>query len=368
MERKTPLYERHVSQKGKMVDFAGYQLPVQYDAGVIAEHMAVRKNCGLFDVSHMGEFICRGKDALRNLNYLLTNDFTNMYDGQARYSPMCNEGGGILDDLIVYKIKEEDYFIVVNAANREKDFAWMNQHRFGDVQLMDISDFTAQIALQGPGAEAVITKAVSEKDIPKKYYSANFKGQIKGIPCTISKTGYTGEEGFEFYCKPEDAVIIWDLLMELGEAEGILPCGLGARDTLRLEAAMPLYGYEMDEQITPCEAGLENFIKMKKEDFIGKKALEEGAGYPRHRMGLKVTGRGIIREQADIYREGSLIGKTTSGTYSPLLQYSIAMALLDRDRVKAGDEVEAVVRGRKVLAQVVELPFYRKKQEAAGNR
>lgn len=360
MERKTPLYEKHVSLKGKMVPFAGYLLPVQYDGGVIAEHMAVRKNCGLFDVSHMGEFICRGKDAVKNLNYLLTNDFTKMYDGQARYSPMCNEKGGILDDLIVYKIKEDDYFIVVNAANREKDFSWMNRHRFGDVQFMDISDSTALIALQGPKAEAVLRKTAADTNIPGKYYSADFKGRIGGIPCTISKTGYTGENGFEFYCRPEDAVEIWAMLTETGADHGMMPCGLGARDTLRLEAAMPLYGNEMDEGTTPFEAGLGCFVNMEKEDFIGKKAWMERACAPRCRMGLKVTGRGIIREHADLYREGRLIGKTTSGTYSPLLQYSIAMALMDRNAVGIGDEVEADVRGRKVLAQVVELPFYKR--------
>lgn len=360
MERKTPLYEKHVSLKGKMVPFAGHLLPVQYEGGVIAEHMAVRKNCGLFDVSHMGEFICRGKDAVKNLNYLLTNDFTKMYDGQARYSPMCNEKGGILDDLIVYKIKEDDYFIVVNAANREKDFSWMNRHRFGDVQFMDISDSTALIALQGPKAEAVLRKTAADTNIPGKYYSADFKGRIGGIPCTISKTGYTGENGFEFYCRPEDAVEIWDMLTETGADHGMMPCGLGARDTLRLEAAMPLYGNEMDEGTTPFEAGLGSFVNMEKEDFIGKKAWMERACAPRCRMGLKVTGRGIIREHADLYREGRLIGKTTSGTYSPLLQYSIAMALMDRNAVGIGDEVEADVRGRKVLAQVVELPFYKR--------
>ncbi len=360
MECRTPLYEKHVSLKGKMVPFAGYLLPVQYEGGVIAEHMAVRQKCGLFDVSHMGEFICRGKDAVRNLDLMLTNDFTKMYDGQARYSPMCNEKGGILDDLIVYKIKEEEYFIVVNAANRNRDFAWMNRHRFGDVQFMDISDSMALIALQGPEAKAILKKAVRGTEIPDKYYSANFKGRIKEIPCTISKTGYTGEDGFEFYCRAEDAMRIWDLFLEIGEEKGIMPCGLGARDTLRLEASMPLYGNEMDEEITPYEAGLEAFVKMKKEDFIGKKALMKEGDCLRQRMGLKVTGRGIIREQVDIYRKGRLIGQTTSGTYSPFLQYSIAMALLDRNAVEVGDEVEADVRGRKVLAQVVELPFYKR--------
>ena len=274
-ERKTPLYETHLAYKGKMVPFAGYILPVQYETGVVKEHMAVRTACGLFDVSHMGEILCKGPDALKNLNWLLTNDYTVMADGQARYSPMCNEAGGVVDDLIVYKVRDELYFIVVNAANKDKDFAWMKAHQIGDVEFEDISDQVAQLALQGPKALEILRKLTREEDIPEKYYTFKLQGNVKGISCMISKTGYTGEDGVELYCAPADAPALWEALMEAGKEEGLIPCGLGARDTLRLEAAMPLYGHEMDDSITPKEAGLGIFVKMDKADFIGKKAIEE---------------------------------------------------------------------------------------------
>lgn len=360
MERKTPLYEMHLKYGGKMVPFAGYLLPVQYGSGVIAEHMAVRTACGLFDVSHMGEITCTGKDALRNLNHLLTNDYSEMYDGQARYSPMCNENGGVVDDLIVYKVRDDHYFIVVNAANKDKDFAWMKEHEFGDAVFTDISEEVAQIALQGPAAQRILEKLVSAQEIPEHYYSAGFHRQIGGSDCIISRTGYTGEDGFEFYLAAQEAAKLWELLLETGKAEGLIPCGLGARDTLRLEAAMPLYGHEMDDGITPLEAGLGIFVKMGKEDFLGKAALEAAGTPQRKRVGLKVTGRGIIREHADVYDGEKKIGQTTSGTHCPYLKAPLAMALLDSAYTAPGTVVEADVRGRRVAAEVVKLPFYKR--------
>lgn len=362
MELKTPLYDTHVKYNGKIVPFAGYLLPVQYEAGVIAEHMAVRTACGMFDVSHMGEITCIGPDAVENLNHLLTNDYTTMYDGQARYSPMCNEEGGVVDDLIVYKVYDEHYLIVVNAANKDKDYAWIKAHQFGDVEFKDISSEVAQIALQGPKAPEVLKKLVKEEDIPAKYYSATFNREISGMKCIISKTGYTGEDGFELYLASEDAPKLWELLMETGKEEGLIPCGLGARDTLRLEAAMPLYGHEMDDTVTPLEAGLGIFVKMGKEDFIGKAAIEAKGELTRKRVGLKVTGRGIIREHCTVFADGKEIGHTTSGTHCPYLGYPIAMALLDVDYTEIGTVVEADVRGRRVQAEVVALPFYKKGQ------
>lgn len=358
MEQKTPLYETHVKYGGKIVPFAGYLLPVQYGTGVITEHMAVRTACGLFDVSHMGEIMCIGKDAVKNLNHLLTNDYTTMYDGQARYSPMCNEEGGVVDDLIVYKVRDDHYFIVVNAANKDKDFEWMKKHEFGDAVFTDISKDVAQIALQGPKAESILKKLVAEEDIPKKYYSAYFHKEIGGMDCIISKTGYTGEDGFEFYLAAEEAPKLWELLLETGKEEGLIPCGLGARDTLRLEAAMPLYGHEMNDEITPVEAGLGFFVKMQKEEFIGKAALEEKGAPGVKRVGLKVTGRGIIREHTDVYVGDKKVGVTTSGTHCPYIKAPVAMALLDVEYTEAGTAVEAEVRGRKVAAEVVPLPFY----------
>ena len=361
MELKTPLYDAHVKAGGKIVLFAGYLLPVQYGTGVITEHMAVREKAGLFDVSHMGEVLCQGKDALANLQKLLTNDFTNMVDGQARYSPMCNENGGTVDDLIVYKRGDNDYFIVVNAANKDKDYQWMLDHQFGEVTFTDASSQYGQIALQGPKAMEILKKLTAEENIPKKYYHAVFDTEVAGIPCIISKTGYTGEDGVELYLASENAEKMWDALLEAGKDEGLIPCGLGARDTLRMEAAMPLYGHEMDDEISPLETGLKFAVKMgKEEDFIGKKAMEERGEPKITRIGLKVTGRGIIREHQDIYVGEKKIGHTTSGTHCPFLGYPIAMALVDAGSVEIGNKVEVDVRGRKVEAEVIALPFYKR--------
>lgn len=361
MELKTPLYDAHVKAGGKIVPFAGYLLPVQYGTGVITEHMAVREKAGLFDVSHMGEVLCQGKDALANLQKLLTNDFTNMVDGQARYSPMCNENGGTVDDLIVYKREDNDYFIVVNAANKDKDYQWMLDHQFGEVTFTDASSEYGQIALQGPKAMEILKKLTAEENIPKKYYHAVFDTEVAGIPCIISKTGYTGEDGVELYLASENAEKMWDALLEAGKDEGLIPCGLGARDTLRMEAAMPLYGHEMDDEISPLETGLKFAVKMgKEEDFIGKKAMEERGEPKITRIGLKVTGRGIIREHQDIYIGEKKIGHTTSGTHCPFLGYPIAMALVDAGSVEIGNKVEVDVRGRKVEAEVIALPFYKR--------
>lgn len=358
MERKTPLYDVHLKNGGKMVSFAGYLLPVQYE-GVIAEHLAVRHACGIFDVSHMGEILCMGKDAEIFLNQLLTNDFSHMFEGQAKYSPMCNEKGTVVDDLIVYKIREHHYMLVVNAANREKDFQWIKEHLKGNVVLKDISDSVAQIALQGPNAEKILRKVTAPQDIPEKYYSANFNSHIQGIPCMISRTGYTGEKGYECYVSSENGEKLWDLFMEQGREYGLVPCGLGARDTLRLEAAMPLYGHEIDETITPLETGLGSFVKLEKENFVGKKALLEKGKPDRCRVGIKITGKGIIREKMEIYAKDRKIGISTSGTHCPYLGYSAGMALVECEYGNPGNKVEVSIRGRKVPAEIVPLPFYK---------
>jgi len=360
MDRKTPLYENHVALGGKMVPFAGYILPVQYQSGVIAEHMAVRTACGLFDVSHMGEVLFSGPDALNNIQNLVTNDMGNLNIGQVRYSPLCNDDGGFVDDLIVYRLGEDRYLLVVNASNREKDVAWMKAHLFGNVQLEDASDRTAQVALQGPKAPEIMSRLCKEEDIPKKYYSFVEKGTVGGIPCLISRTGYTGETGFELYCANEDAARLWDLLLETGKDVGLIPCGLGARDTLRLEAAMPLYGHEMDDTITPFETGLGNFVKMEKGDFIGKKAMLEKGEPQIARFGLHMTGRGIAREHCAVFKGDTEIGHTTSGTLCPFVNKAVAMALLEKEGLSLGDTVEVDVRGRRIAAEIVPLPFYKK--------
>ena len=359
-ERKTPLYDTHVKYGGKIVPFGGYLLPVQYESGVIAEHMAVRKSCGMFDVSHMGEVLCQGDNALANLNMLMTNDLTGMADGQARYSPMCNDKGGVVDDLIIYKIKENNYFLVVNAANKDKDFAWMKEHEMPNATFTDISDTVGQIALQGPLAHEILSKLANEEDIPEKYYSCVPSGTVGGIQCLVSQTGYTGEDGYELYCPADKTAQLWEKLMEAGKDEGLIPCGLGARDTLRMEAGMPLYGHEMNDEITPLQTGLGFAVKMAKEDFIGKKAMEEMGTPTIKRIGLKITGRGIAREHMPVLLGDKEIGHTTSGTHAPYLGYPVAMALVAKESVKIGDSVEVEVRGRRVAAEVVLSQFYKK--------
>jgi aminomethyltransferase len=358
MERKTPLYDCHVAYGGTIVPFAGYLLPVRYPTGIITEHTAVRTAAGLFDVSHMGEVVFSGKDALKNLNYILTNDFTSLADGRVRYSVMCNEEGGCVDDLIVYRLDEDTYWVVVNAANRKKDVEWMKAHAFGNVSVEDISDDVAQLAIQGPRAREIMLKLVPESSLPAKYYSFLKDVMIGGMKCLISQTGYTGEEGYEIYLSNKEAPEMWNLLLETGKDDGLIPCGLGARDTLRLEAGMPLYGHEMDDHISPLETGLNFGVKMGKDDFVGKKALEEGCEPKRKRIGLRITGRGIAREHQGIYAGDKLIGQTTSGTHAPFLKYPIAMALVEVHSADIGSQIEIDVRGRRVTAEVVALPFY----------
>ncbi|MCD2493418.1 glycine cleavage system aminomethyltransferase GcvT [Lacrimispora sp. NSJ-141] len=362
MEKQTPLFGRHVEYHGKMVPFAGWLLPVQYGSGIVSEHMAVRTKCGLFDVSHMGEILCTGTDAEENLNHLLTNCYTQMDDGQARYSPMCNERGGVLDDLIVYKQEENRYLIVVNAGNKNKDLDWMQAHRLGDTEFQDISEQVAQIAIQGPLSRQVLKKVISAQDIPERYYSARFRRKIGDMECMIAKTGYTGEDGYEIYVASGCAVPLWELLMEAGKDDGLIPCGLGARDTLRLEAGMPLYGHEMNEETTPMEAGLGSFVKMDKPEFVGKEAIKAAGPAKRKRVGLKVLGRGIIREHCLLYADGNPAGVSTSGTHCPYLGYPAAMAFVDVDISSPGQLLEAEVRGRRIQAEVVKLPFYKRKQ------
>lgn len=361
MEQKTPLYDCHCSLEGKIVPFAGYLLPVQYKTGVIAEHLAVREKAGLFDVSHMGEVLYTGPDALKNLNSLLTNDFTNMYDGQVRYSLMCNEAGGVIDDLIVYRYHQEKYMVVVNACNRHKDVEWMRAHLFGDVIFKDISEETALLALQGPQSKEILSRLVDQDQLPQKYYSFVPNLVIAGISCIVSQTGYTGEHGYELYCSNEDAPLLWNTLLEAGSDVGLIPCGLGARDTLRLEAAMPLYGHEMDETITPLEAALSFAVKLNKESFIGKEALLAKETPTRKRVGLKITGRGIAREHCTVFdSSGTEIGYVTSGTHCPYLLGAYAMALLPTEFTEIGTTVTVDIRGRRIEAEVVSLPFYKK--------
>ena len=359
MDKKTPLYDKHVEWKGKIVPFGGFLMPVQYAGGIIAEHMAVREKAGLFDVSHMGEVIFEGPTALATLNHLLTNDYTNLAIGRVRYGVMCREDGGCLDDLIVYRMGEEKYLIVVNASNHDKDVAHMEQHLLPETKFTDISEETGLLALQGPASKEIAAKLVESGELPTQYYSFKEHVVMCGIECIVSRTGYTGEYGYEIFCPADKAAVLWDAILEAGKDEGILPCGLGARDTLRLEAAMPLYGHEMDETVNPLETGLDFGVKMGKEDFIGKSGIE-AKPISRERIGLKVAGRGIVREHCDVYKDGAQIGHTTSGTFCPYLKGAYAMALVSKGAAAVGDTVEAEVRGKKVACEVVALPFYKR--------
>ena len=357
MAKRTALYENHVAHGGKIVEFAGYELPVQYEAGVITEHMTVRTKVGIFDVSHMGEVVVKGKNAEEALNRIVTNDIRGMYDGQVRYSLLPNEKGGAVDDILIYRVNAECFLIVVNASNADKDAAWISSHLPADVEFANISDAVSQVALQGPKSADVMKKLVSEEFIPKKYYSFTKEVDVKGIKCLISRTGYTGEFGYELYCANADAPALFELLLKTGAEEGILPCGLGARDTLRLEAAMPLYGHELGDDIPLNEVDLGFAIKMAKEDFIGKAAIE--AHEPEYvRLGAKVVDRGIVREHTDVYCGNEKVGIATSGTHAPYLGYAIAMLRIKKEF--ADKPLEADVRGRRIKLEVIPLPFYKK--------
>ncbi|MBR3295564.1 MAG: glycine cleavage system aminomethyltransferase GcvT [Clostridia bacterium] len=361
MELKTPLYEEHVALKGTIVPFAGYLLPVQYPTGIIKEHMAVREHAGLFDVSHMGEITFRGETALQSLNHILTNDYTDMKIGKVRYGVMLNDDGGVIDDLIVYKFAEDYYFVVVNASNRHKDFEHMKKNVLPGTEITDISDSLAQVALQGPASFEIMERLLKKEDIPYKYYTAKEHVSINGMDAIISFTGYTGEKGFEIYVASENGPALWNLLLETGKDLGLIPCGLGARDTLRLEAAMPLYGHEMDDTISPLETGLDYGVRMSKEEFIGRDALIRKGKPTIARVGLEMIDRGIMREHQDIYSGETLIGHTTSGTHCPYLKKAVAMAFIDKKYAEPGTELVVDIRGKKAKVRVVPLPFYKRK-------
>ncbi len=359
MDLKTPLYDNHIERNGKMVSFAGYSLPVQYDTGLVGEHLAVRNKVGIFDVSHMGEILVEGEGALDYIQKLVTNDCSKMYDGQVKYTIICNEYGGSIDDLLIYRFNSNKYVFVVNAANREKDYKWMKANAFGDVTISDVSDEFALIAVQGPNSLSVISKLMDEDHIPKKYYTFIDGAKVANCDTFVSMTGYTGELGYEIYCKPDDAKTIWNELLEKGKEDGITTCGLGCRDTLRLEAGMPLYGNELNEDITPIEAGLSFTVKMNKDDFIGKQGIIDKGEPKRSRVGIKITGRGIAREDCKVFYNDKEIGVTTSGTHLPHLGYPAAMAYVDKESSEIGRKVLVQVRKRMVEGEIVNLPFYK---------
>jgi aminomethyltransferase len=358
--RRTPLHECHREAGGKLVPFAGWEMPVQY-AGVIDEHRAVRERAGLFDVSHMGEFAVRGPGAVRYLDAIMPNHVAKLPIGRAHYNGLLTEQGTYVDDVLVYRLAEEELLVVVNASNREKDFAWMRRHAPADVELDDVSDRYALIALQGPKAVQILTP-LTDADLGALRYYGFAAGRVDGHVALVSRTGYTGEDGFELYVSPDDAPAVWRRLLEAGAPHGLVPAGLGARDTLRLEAGMALYGHEIDDATTPWEAGLDWVVKIDKGDFLGRDALvrqrEQGVG--RKLVGFEVTGRGIGRQGHPLRHEGRVVGGVTSGTWSPTFERALGMGYVEAALAAPGTEVELEVRERPVPARLATIPFYRR--------
>lgn len=360
--KKTPLYESHIKRGGKIIEFGQWLMPVQY-TGIIEEHEQVRKAAGLFDVSHMGEILVTGPDATSFIQKLITNDIESAKDGQIVYSPMCYPTGGTVDDLLVYKFSGEMYLLIVNANNTNKDFEWMLENLEGRADVKNVSDDYAQLAIQGPKAQEILQKITSCPLHEIKFFRFTECVLPDGIKAIVSRTGYTGEDGFEIYIPTENAVLLWDKLLEVGADDGLVPVGLGARDTLRLEAALPLYGNELDSDITPLEAGLERFVKLNKESFIGREALlsQYQSGIKRKLAGFEMLEKGIPRNRYSVQKEGKIIGYVTSGSFSPSLKKSIGLALVESAYAEKGAELDIVIRGRPVRAVCVPIPFCFKK-------
>ena len=355
--KKTPLHQVEADLGGRMVDFGGWELPVQY-SGILEEHAAVRNAAGIFDVSHMGEITVRGAHALELLQQATCNDVSKLEDGRAQYNGLLYPTGGFVDDILIYRRSADDYFVVVNASNTDKDFDWIVElAKDRDVEVRNVSADYAQIALQGPSSEAMLQPLTSTPLAPIKYYRFT-EGTVDGIHAMISRTGYTGEDGFELYVAPEHAPVIFRKLV----SSGAIPCGLGARDTLRLEAKMALYGNDIDHSTTPLEADLAWIVKLGKGDFLGRDVLqrESSEGLNRKLAGFEMVDRGIARHGYPIVADGKEIGVVTSGTHSPTLKKSIGLAYLPLDRTQPGHEFHVLIRGKEVRARVVPTPFYKR--------
>ena len=354
---KTPLNQKHKNLGAKMTDFGGWEMPVEY-TGIIEEHKAVRNKCGLFDTSHMGEILVSGANAAKSLNKIITNDLKKLETGKILYTPICKEDGGIIDDLLVYCIKEDEYLLVVNASNIEKDFNWIKDHVLEKTAVENLSKNYAMLALQGPEAKKILTQ-LTDIDLKSIAYYNFRQAKAAGIEMIISRTGYTGELGYELYFEPEAAEKFWDQLMEAGTDFGLQACGLGARDTLRLEKTYALYGNDIDEERNPYQAGMSWTVAITKGDFIGRKELikiKENC-CQRKLTPFKISGRGMARHGYQVFGEEGEIGEVTSGSYSPTLEQSIGLAYLEKEYTEVGTEIEIEVRNRRIKAEVVKGPF-----------
>lgn len=364
--KRTALYECHAQLGGRFVPFAGWEMPVQY-AGVVAEHNAVRESAGIFDVSHMGELFVTGPEAEKALNYLTCNDVTALVDGKAQYTAIVNERGGIVDDLIVYRLDPERFLVCANASNVDRDFEWLSTHNTFNAQIENRSADFAQIAVQGPAAISIVAPLFKDQDVHAIEYFHFMEARIFDAPVFIARTGYTGEDGVEIFidisAAPGAAADLWELLLETGKASGLAPCGLGARDTLRLEACLPLHGHELGDDISAIESGLGWIVKLNKGEFIGRDILAEQKqdGAPRKLAGLFVEDRGIIRHGDRVFNTaGADVGVVTSGTKTPTVDRALGIALVQADVAAVGGELLVEVRGRQLRCSVVKLPFYRR--------
>ena len=361
--KRTPLYECHREAGAKLVPFAGWEMPVQY-AGVIDEHRAVRTAAGLFDVSHMGQVFVEGAGAEAFLDALTPNWVAKLPLGRAHYSGLLTERGTYVDDLLIYRLATERFLVVVNASNAARDFEWIASRAPQGVSVTDASDDYALIAVQGPRAVEILAPLCAPDIRPIRYYGFA-DGTVAGIPAILSRTGYTGEDGFELYVAPDCAAELWRRLLDVGAPLGVVPAGLGARDTLRLEAGMALYGHELDEETTPWEAGVSWVVKLDKGDFLGKAALvaqkaEHDRGLGRRLVGFEIEGRGIARQGHEVVVAGERVGAVTSGTWSPTFEKALGMAYVPASAATVGSGVAVDVRGRELPARIVEVPFYRR--------
>ncbi|MDN3956253.1 glycine cleavage system aminomethyltransferase GcvT [Sporolactobacillus laevolacticus] len=360
--KTTPLYEYYKRQDAKLIDFGGYLLPVQI-SGIKNEHNAVRNSAGIFDVSHMGEFLVEGIETEKFLQQMVTNDVSKIKPGDALYTAMCYEDGGTVDDLMIYCLTKNKFQLVVNAANIEKDFEWLSSHLTQDVKIIDLSAKTALLAIQGPKAISIAQKITDFELNTIPHFKFSEKVLLKNVPCLISRTGYTGEDGLEIYCPWDQAPGLWDALLESGEEDGLIPCGLGARDTLRFEARLPLYGQELSATITPLEAGIGFAVKTNKTaDFFGKEVLskQKEEGLKRKVVGLEMIDRAIPRTHYHVYVGENKVGEVTTGTQSPTLGKNLGLALIDIDWTKIGTLVDIDIRGKRKQAKVIKTPFYKK--------
>ncbi|MDD3653035.1 MAG: glycine cleavage system aminomethyltransferase GcvT [Desulfotomaculaceae bacterium] len=364
---KTPLYDLHQIYGGKMIGFAGWTLPVYYSS-ILEEHEAVRTRAGLFDVSHMGKIEVKGKDACGFLQRLTTGDVGMLVDGQAIYSLMCYPNGGAVDDILIYRLGLAHYYVVVNASNTSKDLQWMIQNKTDNVEIINVSRDTAQLALQGPLAEQILQGLTTVDLAALRFFRIQGDVNISGINCLVSRTGYTGEDGFEIYATPEQATALWEAILKVGSPVGAIPAGLGARDTLRLEAGFTLYGHELAADITPLEAGLDKFVKLDKADFIGREALAKQAaqGVARRIAGFEMEDRGIPRANYLVECGGREIGFVTSGGYSPTLKKNLGLAMLEAEYAEEGKRIDVIIRKKRQKAVIVRTPFLKRPHRNKG--